>query len=302
MKPLPSIRQLRYLVAVADHCHFGRAAGACFVTQSTLSASIKELETLLGTTLIERTRRWVMLTPVGHDVVARARAVVREVEDLVAAAAGSGEPLSGPLRLGVIPTIGPYLLPRVLPALRAAHPALRLYLREDLTGRLLERLAAGDLDLLLMAFPYAGQRLETFVFADDPFWVAFPPGHRFQDCERVDQAELDGENLLLLEEGHCLRDHALSLCDLDGATRTDAFQATSLQTLVQMVDYGLGLTLLPKMAIDAGITKGTGVAVRPLTVETLSRRIGVAWRKSSNRTREFTLLGGYFRDRLTATN
>lgn len=298
MKVLPSIRQLRYLAAVADHCHFGRAAQACFVTQSTLSASIKDLETLLGAVLIERTRRSVMLTPLGHDVVARARAVLRDVGDLVDAASGSGEPLAGPLRLGVIPTIGPFLLPRVLPALRASHPALRLYLREERTAALLERLAAGDLDLLLLAFPYRSDKVETFIFADDPFWVAFPRGHRFREREQVGRAELGGENLLLLEEGHCLRDHALSACDLEGAERSDEFQATSLQTLVQMVDNGLGLTLLPKMAVDAGITRGTKVSVRPLAARTASRQIGLAWRKSSSRAQEFALLGGYFRDEL----
>ncbi len=298
MKPAPTIRQLRHLVAVADRRHFGRAAQACFVTQSTLSASIKELETVLGATLIERTKRSVMVTPLGREVVARARAVLREVEDLVDAVGAAGEPLSGPLRLGVIPTIGPFLLPRVLPALREAHPALRLYLREEQTAPLLERLAAGDLDVLLLAFPYRSGKVATFIFADDPFWVAFPREHAFAGRERIEPADLAGETLLLLEEGHCLRDHALNVCELDGAERAGEFQATSLATLVQMVDNGLGLTLLPKMAIDAGITRGTKLAVRPLAAEAVSRQIGLAWRKSSSREREFTLLGGFFRDEL----
>lgn len=298
MKALPSIRQLRHLVALADHRHFGRAAEACFVTQSTLSASLKELETRLGVILVERTRRSVMLTPPGRDAVARARAVVRDVGDLVDAVGGSGEPLAGALRLGVIPTIGPFLLPRVLPALHDAHPALRLYLREERTAPLLERLATGDLDVVLLAFPYRSEKVETSVFADDPFWVAFPRGHRFGEREHVGQAALAKENLLLLEEGHCLRDHALSVCDFEGARRPDDFRATSLQTLVHMVDNGLGLTLLPKMAIDAGITRGTKVAVRPLSAGDAPRRIGLAWRKSSSRKREFALLGGYFRDEL----
>ena len=182
--------------------------------------------------------------------------------------------------------------------MREAHPALRLYLREEQTAALLERLAAGDLDLLLLAFPYRSDKVETFIFADDPFWVAFPRGHRFREREQVGRAELGGENLLLLEEGHCLRDHALSACDLEGAERSDEFQATSLQTLVQMVDNGLGLTLLPKMAVDAGITRGTKVSVRPLAARTASRQIGLAWRKSSSRAQEFALLGAYFRDEL----
>ncbi len=298
MKAIPSTRQLRYLVAVAERRHFGRAAEACFVTQSTLSASIKELETLLGASLIERTKRSVMPTPLGRDIVARARAILRDLGDLVEAAGGSGEPLAGPLRLGVIPTIGPYLLPRALPALRAAYPALRLYLREEQTAPLLERLAAGDLDVLLLAFPYRSGKVATFVFADDPFWVAFPRDHAFSERERIEPADLAGETLLLLEEGHCLRDHALSVCERDGAERAGEFQATSLATLVQMVDNGLGLTLLPKMAIDAGATRGTGLAVRPLAAEAVSRQIGLAWRKSSSRAPEFALLGGFFRDEL----
>ncbi len=297
-KALPTIRQLRYLVALAEHRHFGRAAQASFVTQSTLSASIKELEALLGATLIERTKRRVLVTPLGAAVAARARAVLRDVEDLVDAVGATGEPLSGPLRLGVIPTIGPFLLPRVLPALRAAHPALALYLREDQTAPLLDRLAAGDLDALLLAFPWRDERVETSVFADDPFWVAFPRDHPFAARESIDQAALAGETLLLLEEGHCLRDHALDACGLDLGVLAGGFQATSLQTLVQMVDNGLGLTLLPKMAVDGGIVRGTRVAVRPLADAAVARRIGLAWRRSSYRVADFTLLGGFFRDEL----
>ncbi len=298
MTALPSTRQLRYLVALADRLHFGKAADACFVTQSTLSASIKDLETLLGATLVERTRRSVMLTPLGDEVVGRARAILRDVDDLVDAAGAAGEPLSGPLRLGVIPTIGPYLLPRVLPALRDAHPALRLYLREDQTAGLIERLGGGELDVLLLAFPYATGKLATHLFADDPFWLAFPRGHRFRQFDAVGRAALAGETLLLLEDGHCLRDHALSLCASAAAERAGAFQATSLATLVQMVDNGLGVTLLPKMAIDAGVTRGTRVSVRPIEAPAEGRKIGLAWRASSSRGDEFRLLAGYFRDEL----
>ena len=298
MKAAPSIRQLRHLAAVADQRHFGRAARACFVTQSTLSASIKTLEAALGAVLVERTKRSVMMTPLGEDVVARARAILAEVDDLVDLVGASGEPLSGSLRLGVIPTIGPYLLPRVLPALREAHPDLRLYLREDRTGALLERLAAGDLDALLLAFPTPVRRVAAFVFADDPFWVAFPREHPLARCERVAPADLDEEPLLLLEEGHCLRGHALAACDPGGRREASGFQATSLATLVQMVDNGLGLTLLPKMAVDAGITRGTRLAVRPLADPAGGRKIGLAWRDSSARGEEFTLLATFFRDEL----
>lgn len=297
MKALPSLRQLRHLVAVAEHRHFGRAARACLVTQSAMSASIKELELLLDACLIERTKRSVMATSLGRDMVARARLILRDVDDLVDAAGGGGEPLSGALRLGVIPTIGPFLLPRALPALRGAHPDLSLYLREDQTAALLDRLARGDLDALLLAFPYGCGKVETMIFADDPFLVAMPLGHPLAARKHVDQRALAGETLLLLEEGHCLRDQALAACDLEDADRAGAFQATSLHTLVQMVDNGLGLTLLPKMAVDAGITRGTRVTVRSLA-GSVSREIGLVWRSSSSRGDEFALLGGFFRNEL----
>ncbi len=291
--PLPSLRQLRYLVAVADHGHFGRAAEASLVTQSTLSASIKELEAILGRTLIERTKRTVIVTPLGRDIAARARAVLSDVADLSDAVKAAGPPLSGPLRLGVIPTIGPYLLPRTWPALRAAHPFLELFLREDQTAPLLARLGAGDLDAVLVAFPYPAAGFETALFADDPFWLAFPRGHALAARERIDPADLAGYELLLLEEGHCLRDHALALCDRPGSER---FQATSLLTLAQMVDNGLGLTLLPKMAIDGGLIRGTRVEIRPMNGP--ARHIGLAWRKTSSRQADFTRLAAHFRDEL----
>jgi LysR family hydrogen peroxide-inducible transcriptional activator len=297
MKPQPSLRQLRHLVALAEHCHFGRAAAACLVTQSALSASLAALEALLDAALIERTKRSVLVTPLGRDMVARAALILSDVDDLVDAAGSSGEPLKGTLRLGVIPTIGPFLLPRVLPALRDAHPDLALYLREDQTAALLDRLAGGDLDLVLLAFPYGAAKIESMIFADDPFLLALPLGHPLAARDAIDQRALAPETLLLLEEGHCLRDQALGACKRDGAEMAGAFQATSLHTLVQMVDNGLGLTLLPKMAVDAGIIRGTRVTVRSLAGSP-SRRIGLAWRATSSRAREFALLGAFFRDEL----
>ncbi len=299
LRPLPSLKQLRHLVAVADHGHFGRAAAACFVTQSSLSASIKELEGLLGKVLIERTRRSVMVTPLGEDVVARARAVLTDVDEIVDLVTASGDPLTGSLRLGVIPTIGPFLLPRVLPGLRRAYPRLRLYLREDRSARLTDGLAGGDLDLLLLAFPYPAEGFETYLFAEDPFWIAFPKGHRYAGEERVAGTGLEDETVLLLEEGHCLRGHAMEACGRAGEIpATTEFQASSLHTLVQMVDNGLGLTVLPKMAIDAGIARATGVQMRPLEGQGTSRQIGFVWRTSSPRREEFALLAGFFRDEL----
>ncbi|MBT3306552.1 MAG: hydrogen peroxide-inducible genes activator [Alphaproteobacteria bacterium] len=297
-RPLPTLTQLRHLIAVADHGHFGRAAEACFITQSSLSASIKELETMLGRVLIERTRRSVMMTALGLDVVRRARKAVVDVGDIVDLVSAAGGVLSGPLRLGVIPTIAPFLLPRVMGAVRKAHPELKLYLREEQTARLLKDLRAGDLDLLLMAFPYSTEDLETLVFADDPFWVAFPKGHWCGSKERVSIADLEAEQLMLLGEGHCLRDHALGLRARKAAVSIGEFQASSIQTLVQMVDNGLGLTVLPKMAIDAGITRGTRVQVRPLDGTIISRQIGFVWRASSSRRDDFARLGEFFRDEL----
>lgn len=295
-KSLPSLKQLRHLVAIDEFGHFGRAADSCFVTQSSLSASLKALETLLGRILVERTRRRVMMTPLGKDVAARARRLLADAGDIVDLVAAAGAPLAVPLRLGVIPTIGPFLLPRVMPALRRAYPDLKVYLREEQTADLIKGLAAGALDLLLIAFPYPTPGLDTHVFATDPFFVAFPPGHAFADRERLRGADLRGEELMLLDDGHCLRDHALSVRGLKAPPA--AVQATSLATLVHMVDGGLGLTLLPKMAIDGGIVRGTRVQARPLEGRGAARRIGLAWRPTSARAGEFALLARVFRDEL----
>jgi len=296
LKRLPTLTQLRHLVAVADHRHFGRAAEACLVTQSSLSASIKELEGLFGRVIIERSRRKVLPTPLGEAVVARARAVLTEVGDIVDLVAASGAPLAGPLRLGVIPTIAPFLLPRALPAIRRAHPALELYLREDRSARLLEALAGGALDLLLLAFPYPTAAFETLIFADDPFWVALPDGHALAGRERLAPRDLAGYQLLLLEEGHCLRDHALGAGDPESPFARAEFQGSSLHTLAQMVDNGLGLTLIPKMALDAGIATGTRVIARPL--DGAGREIGLVWRPTSPRGEDFARLAAHFRDEL----
>lgn len=295
LKRLPSLIQLRHLVAIADHGHFNSAAEATLVTQSTVSASIRELEALLGTTLIERTKRTVRLTPLGQEVTARAREILRDTGDLVDLAEASGKPLTGTLRLGVIPTIAPFLLPRVLPALRRAWPDLKLYLREDKSARLIESLNGGDLDLLVLAFPFATPNLETHIFAEDPFWLAFPRAHPLRSKERILASDLGKDALLMLEEGNCLRDHILSVGKNLSASD---YEATSLHTMVQMVDNGLGLTVLPKMAIDAGLLKGTKVEARPLEGRNSVRTIGFAWRKSSPRVPDFRLLSDFFRDEL----
>lgn len=294
MKPIPTLRQLRYLVALADHSHFGHAAEACLVTQSTLSAGLQELEALLGAVLVERTKRRVVITPLGEEVVARARRLLQGAEEVVELVQAASEPLSGPLRLGVIPTVGPFLLPKILPALRQDHPRIRLYLREDLTARLLDRLGSGDLDLVLLALPYRAEEFEMVSLFDDPFVLACPAGHPLADHTSSLESLAARPDLLLLEEGHCLREHALAACGIEdasapGRAASERVLATSLTTLVQMVAGGLGVTLLPRMALD--ILTGTGLVYRDLGSDAPARSIGLAWRSSSPRQAEFRLMG-----------
>ena len=287
---LPTLRQLRYLVALAEHRHFGHAAEVCFATQSTLSAGLQELETLLGATLVERTKRKVLMTPLGEAVAARAREVLQGAEDITDLVRASGKPLCGPLRLGVIPTIAPFLLPRVLPALRQAYPDLRLILREDLTARLLERLASAELDAALLALPYDAPEMEMESLAEDGFVLACPPDHVLAAKERITGDDLAETELLLLEDGHCLRDHALAACSLAAPKGREDLLGTSLGTLVQMAASGLGVTLLPELAVEGGILRGTDLVTRPLA-HGGTRSLGLAWRRSSARKDEFRLLG-----------
>ena len=291
MKPTPTLRQLRYLVAVVERCHFGQAAAACNVSPSTLSASVQELEELLGAPLLERTKRSVVPTALGRNVAERARGLLKGAEDLMDAGQAARDPLSGRLHLGVIPTISPFLLPRAMPRLRESFPKLQLYLREDQTARLLERLESGELDAVLLALPYALGDLEVMNLGEDPFSIVYPAGH-------TPAANIADENLLLLEDGHCLRDQALAACELEGARRNAGFNGTSLHTLAQMVANGLGVTLMPQMALDAGILRGLDVTVRPLTGAVPHRRIGLVWRRSSARTETFRALAEALREEL----
>lgn len=298
MKPTPTLRQLRYLVAVVDRCHFGHAAAACLVSQSTLSAAIQELEDLLGAPLLERTKRTVVPTPLGRDIAERARSLLKAAEDLVDVAAVACDPMSGPLHLGVIPTIGPFLIPRVAPLLRTEFPRLKLYLREDQTARLLAQLNVGELDAAILALPYPMEDTEFLEIGEDRFWVVCPPGHRLSHATAAQPADMALEDLLLLEDGHCLRDHALAACSLEGARRNIAFQGTSLHTLVQMVADGLGVTLVPQMALDAGILRGLDLPVVPLAGDAPSRRIGLVWRRTSARKETFRRLGAVLKGEL----
>ena len=287
---LPTIKQLQYLVALHEHGHFGRAAEAMFVSQSTLSAGIRELESLLGVTLVERSRRVVRFTPLGNAVVAKAHRLLREAEELSDLVQASGKPLSGELRMSVIPTIAPFLLPRILPRLRRERPQLKLYLREETSGDAIESLHHGRADCVLLALPYATGEVEAEHICDDRLFVAFPKDDPRDPPDAIPASMIDENHLLLLEDGHCLKEHALSACNRPELRGSAAMIGTSLHTLVQMVDNGLGMTMLPQMAIDAGILHETDVVARPLKAKNASREIALVWRKNSPRAEEFRLL------------
>ena len=291
---LPTIKQLQYLVALHEHGHFGRAAEASFVSQSTLSAGIRELETLLGVTLVERSRRVVRFTPLGNQVVAKAHRLLREAEELADLVQASGKPLSGTVRMSVIPTIAPFMLPRILPRLRRERPDLKLFLREETSHDAVESLHHGRVDCVLLALPYATGEVEKAHIADDPLLVAFPKDDPRDPPPSVSPAMIDamseGGRLLLLEDGHCLKEHALAACNRPELRASAAMIGTSLHTLVQMVDNDLGLTMLPQMALDAGILNGTNVVARPLKSKVARREIALIWRKNSPRGPEFEML------------
>jgi LysR family hydrogen peroxide-inducible transcriptional activator len=291
---LPTLKQLQYLVALHDHGHFGRAADSCFVTQSTLSAGLRELESLIGLMLVERTRRVVRFTPTGEKIAEKARRVLREAEELTDLARAAGKPLSGDMRMSVIPTIAPFLLPRILPVIRQERPELKLYLREEPSAAACESLQRGGADCVLLALPYACGDVESAVLFEDQLMVAFPsddaepPSHITADL-------IDADRLLLLEDGHCLRDHALAACNRPDIRARATMLGTSLHTLVQMVDNGLGVTMLPEMALDAGILDHTNIVARPLEGEHTAREIALIWRRNSPREADFRLLADLLR-------
>ncbi len=289
MQALPTLRQLQFFLALVRRESFSRAAADCYVSQSTLSSAIKELEATLNCHLVDRSTRRFALTPAGRDVARRAATILSEAEDLARAAAAR-KPLEGPFQLGVIPTIAPFLLPRIAPALRRTFPKLELYLREDLTAALAERLVDGSIDAALIALPYDLPGLEWIEVGDDPFYFAAPPGSPLAAKKAVETGDLKGAPLLLLEDGHCLREHALDACRFHDSDVYGSYSATSLFTLTQMVRAGLGATLLPKMAIDAGLAAAADLVVRPLAARDAARMIGVAWRKGSGRREDCELL------------
>ncbi|WP_260482247.1 hydrogen peroxide-inducible genes activator [Sphingomicrobium flavum] len=286
---LPTIKQLQYLVALRQHGHFGRAAEHCFVTQSTLSAGIRELESLLGTTLVERTRRVVRFTTLGNKIADKAQNVLAEAADLAELARAKGKPLSGDLRMGVIPTIAPFILPRLLPHLRQQWPDLQLYLREETSQAACEALHRGQLDCVLLAMPFACGDVEQADIFADRLYVAYPKGEA-PNVKAIHPDEIEEGRLLMLEDGHCLKDHALSACNRPEIRASAAMMGTSLHTLIQMVDNGLGLTFVPEMALKAGILNHTGIESLPLDSTNAVRTIALAWRRNNPRATEFELL------------
>ena len=276
-----NFRDLRYLVALADHKHFGRAATASFVSQPTLSTQIRKLEDELGVSLVERAPRRVMLTPIGRDIAERARKVIAEVEQMGEIARRSQDPEAGTVRLGIFPTLAPYLLPHVLPAVRKRFPRLELLLVEEKTDQILARLRDGRLDAGVLALPVHDDQLQVEPLFDEPFVLAVPQQHALARRGSLKLRDLDHQHLLLLEEGHCLRDQALDVCHMAGADERDGFRATSLETLRQMVAAGVGITLLPVLAVQPPVPVSTDIQLLPFQGEAPHRRIAMVWRRSS---------------------
>ncbi len=288
MKPIPSLRQLSYLLSLHEHGNFGRAATAACVSQSALSASIAELERVLDVILVDRSKRHVRFTLIGEEIVVRARQMVCAAEDLHLVAQRSHQPLVGALRLAVIPTIAPFLLSSILPALACDWPQLQLHGREMLTGVACEAMSRGEIDCVLLALPVECGDVESVDISSDRLVLVTAEG---QDQFASPLCDSDDKRLLLLEDGHCLKDHALAACNRAGAEIEGQLVASTLHTLVQLVGAGLGYTLLPKMAIDAGILIGTRIETRPTETLRAERRITLVWRSGHPRSGEFRLLG-----------
>jgi len=297
MASQPTLKQLRYLCAVAQSLHFGKAAKACFVTQSTLSAGINELEQTLGAALLERSNKQVLLTDTGRKIVARSQHILSDIEALKEDAVRAQTPLSNAVRIGIIPTIAPFILPRVLPTLHKDFPNLQLLIREDLSENLASLLLQGELDVLLLALPYPVNNTTSYPLFNDPFVLAYPSGHPLGEVKQLRTRDLQGQDILLLENGHCLRDHALEACKLQSSQLSLAFEATSLHTIVPMVANGVGISLLPEMAINEGILSSTkNISTKAFSESGVWREIGLLWRAKSPRDSEYRLLGEYFKN------
>jgi LysR family hydrogen peroxide-inducible transcriptional activator len=291
----PTIKQLRYFLSLCEEGHFGRAAELSFISQSAFSTAIQDLEAVLDTQLVDRTNRQVTITAVGKEVATQARLCIRDVESLIEIAGQKRQPLEGPLRLGVIPTIAPFLLPGMLPKLRRAYPSLRLFLSEDQTDRVHQKLLDGDLDVILVALPYELRSTQSMSLFKDRFCLAARAGTEHVDPDNYRFNRLQSDSVLLLEDGHCLRDHALAACRIKSTEKVSRFAATSLLTLVEMLDADMGISFLPEMARGSSLLKNTRVRMYPMN-ENSYRTIGLVWRKGSARTDEFEMLGDFIRE------
>jgi LysR family transcriptional regulator, hydrogen peroxide-inducible genes activator len=291
-----NLRDLKYLVALADHKHFGRAATACFISQPTLSTQIRKLEEELGVALVERAPRRVMLTPAGRDAAERARRIVADVEEMREAARRSQNPEAGTVRLGIFPTLGPYLLPHVVARVRERFPQLELLLIEEKTEVILRQLREGRLDAGVLALPLHDDQLHLEFLFEEPFLLAVPETHALAAAKSLTMQDLAHESLLLLEDGHCLRDQALDVCHLAGAGEKSGFRATSLETLRQMVAANVGITLLPVLAVKPPVASSQDVHLLPFDAPAPSRRIAMVWRRSSAMSDFLEKLAAVFRE------
>jgi LysR family hydrogen peroxide-inducible transcriptional activator len=289
---LPSTKQLRYFVALAEIGHFGRAAEASFVSQSAFSNAIREFETLLDAQLVDRTNRNVTITALGQQIAVQARLCLQDIQALAEMAGGQQQPLTGELRMGVIPTIAPFVLPKALPHLRKTYPDLKLFLIEDQTQRIVERMMDGELDVLLLALPWAMRGVDELPLFKDRFCLAYREGTAHVDPNNYRYSRLAADSVMLLEDGHCLRDHALAACKIKNSEKIRSFGASSLLTLVEMIDADLGVSFLPEMATGSALLKNTRVKLKRLEASSY-RTIGLAWRKGSRRVEEFELLGEF---------
>lgn len=298
MASLPTVKQLRYLVALEKYQHFGQAAESCHVSQSAFSVAIRELESALDVKLVDRTNRSVTFTAIGRQITAQARLCLFDLEGLMDIANEQREPLSGDLRLGVIPTIAPFMLPQILPAIREKYPKLDMYIREDLTQNLYEELMQGGLDVLLLALPYELKNVASMALFEDPFMLALHEDSKLQvDPEDFRVNRLKQGEIMLLEEGHCFRNHVLSALKLTSMEKLNRFFATSLYTLIQMVDNDLGISFVPSMARNSGLLKNTHVKLYAMN-KTYTREIALVWRTSSARGEEFGQLGELMRQEM----
>lgn len=295
MKDLPSPRQLQYLVALSETAHFGKAALRCNVTQSTLSAGLKELEAVLRGALVERTKRRVLITSLGRAIAARAREILQYYDELMELVAGSTKKLSGPLSIGVIPTIAPYLMPQAMTLLRAAFPDLKIFLREEQTEPLLSRLRRGELELALIALPYDIGNLSVAKLSSEQMVACLPAGHELSTKKTITPAMLREAPLLMLESGHCWREHAWAACQIANRRANEIFHATSLPTIVQMVAEGLGITLLPRMAVARETAGQKDIAIREISSKKTVRTIALVWRAESVRGEDFIKIAGVLR-------